>query len=154
MLTQTSVAEIKNGNIPREKSHIVITMRFYPRFLRKEMRDEFCCDLAPTKDLLTKFNAAQKKLGNHNDAFAEVDYENIFNMTPAGYEHLRRLSKLSHDKDVYLVCICAAGERCHREMLMLLGNSLYGAPIGKVFHKYPDIMKRMPEFRLGSKSEA
>lgn len=154
MLTQTSVAEVKKGSIPRDTSHIVITMRYYPRFLRKEMRDEFVCDLAPTKDLLSKFNSAQKSLGNHNAAFAEVDYENTFNLPPSGYAHLRRLSELSHTKDVYFVCICAAGEMCHREMLMLLGKELYGAPIGEVFHKYPDIVKRMPEFLLGSKSES
>lgn len=152
MLTQTSVAEVKNGKIPRKGSHIVITMRFYPRFLRKELREEFVCDLAPKKELLSSFNAAQKKLNNHNDAFAEVDYENTFYLTPEGWEHLRRLSEMSHEKDVYLVCICAAGERCHREMLMLLGKELFGAPIGKLFHSYPDLEKRIPEFRQASKA--
>lgn len=143
MLTQASVAQVKSGEFPRQKSHIVITMRFYPRFLRKELRDEFVSDLAPVKELLHDFNAAQKRLGSHNPAFAEVDYESRFQLTARGREHLRRLSEMSKEKDVYLVCICDIGERCHREILMLVANKLFECNIGMVHHTYPVIMKRL-----------
>jgi uncharacterized protein YeaO (DUF488 family) len=145
MLKQAAVSEVKDCSIPRKGSHIVITMRFYPRFLKKELRDEFVCDLAPVKELLHDFNQAQKKLGDHNPSFAQVDYENRFDLSESGMEHLKRLSDLSKNKDVYLVCICGPGERCHREMLMLMAQHLYHCKIGKVFHSYPDFMKRVPK---------
>lgn len=149
MLKQGSVADVKNGVIPRATSHIVITMRFYPRFLKKEMRDEFLCVLAPEKELLAEFNAAQKKLGSHNPAFGEVDYERRFNLSATALQHLRRLAELSHDRDVYLLCICKQGDRCHREMLLILAHRLWEAEIGDVFHDYPQFMLRISEFAVG-----
>jgi len=146
MLKQTSVAEIKRGAFPRDRSHLVITMRYYPRFLRKELRDEFIPELAPRKELLTDFNAAQKRLGDHNGSFAAVTYEERFQLTPDGVAHLKRLADLSATKDVYLACICAVGERCHREILMLIAHDMFGCAIGDVYHEYPIIMKRLPEF--------
>lgn len=146
MLKQGSVADLKSGIIPRADSHIVVTMRFYPRFLRKEMRDEFLCVLAPEKQLLSEFNAAQKKLGSHNPAFGEVDYERRFNLSPTAVGHLHRLADLSIQKDVYLLCICKLGDRCHREMLLLLANKLWKTETGEIFHDYPHFLARTAEF--------
>ena len=147
MLDQASVQQVKEGVFPRDVSHIVITMRFYPRFLKKQLRDEFICDLAPVKELLHDFNSAQKRLGDHNSAFKEIDYENRFQLSESGYAHLKRLSNLSIRKNVYLTCLCRAGEKCHREMLLLISKELFGAKIGAIFHSYPDIVRRMDEFR-------
>ncbi len=143
MLDQGSVLQAKQGYFPRDSSHIVITMRFYPRFLKKELRDEFLPDLAPNKELLHDFNEAQKRLANHNAAFPEINYEERFTLNQQALAHLERLSELSHSKDVYLLCICAPGERCHREILMLAAQHLFGCKIGKVFHEYPVFMKRL-----------
>ena len=143
MLKQGSVADVKNGIIDRDNSYIVITMRFYPRFLRKEFRDEFICELAPIKELLHDFNTAQKRLGNHNQAFPEISYEDRFELTQKGREHLERLSHLSKSKDVYLICICDVGQRCHREILMLAAHELYKCKVDKVYHTYPTFMKRL-----------
>ncbi len=145
MLNQCSVADIKNKTIPRESSHLVVAMRFYPRFLKKELRDEFICELAPTKELLGEFNAVQKRLGTHNEAFGEVDYERRFKLSSAGWAHLRRLVKLSETKDVYLICICDLGDRCHREMLLLMSKEDFDCKIGRVFHSYPEFMRRLPD---------
>jgi len=145
MLKQCSVADIKNKSIARENSHLVVAMRYYPRFLKKELRDEFVCELAPTKELLADFNAAQKRLGTHNASFGEVDYENRFRLSAAGWAHLKRLAEMSQKKDVYIICLCNLGDRCHREMLMLMSNELFGTETGQVFHTYPDFMKRLPD---------
>jgi uncharacterized protein YeaO (DUF488 family) len=147
MLKQASLGDIKRELIPRETSHLVVAMRYYPRFLKKELRDEFICALAPVKELLHDFNAAQRRLGNHNQAFPEVDYERRFDLSEAGLNHLKRLASLSKAKDVYLVCICDMGQRCHREMLLLLAKELYACHIGEVFHSYPHFMARSEEFR-------
>lgn len=143
MLKQASIAQVKNREIPRSGSHIVIAMRFYPRFLKKELRDEFVCHLAPEKELLKDFNEAQRSLRDHNSAFAHVDYNRRFELSASGRANLERLSLLSFQRDVYLACICAMGERCHREILMLAGAKLYGCPIGEVFHDYPEYMEKL-----------
>lgn len=147
MLKQGSVADVKRGALRRQDGYIAITMRYYPRFLRKELRDEFISDLAPAKELLSDFNRAQKKLGAHNPAFAETDYENRIELSASGLSHLERLAELSRSKDVYLLCICELGEKCHREMLLLLARKLFHCEIGTVCHAYPDFMKRLPEFK-------
>jgi uncharacterized protein YeaO (DUF488 family) len=145
VLKQGSVADIKRGSLSRSDGYIVVSMRFYPRFLRKELRDEFIVDLAPKKELLHDFNAAAKRLGNHNDAFPEVDYENRFELSMRAFSELQRLAKLSETRDVYIVCVCKVGDRCHREILMLIANKLFAAKIDKVFHSYPDVMRRLPD---------
>lgn len=147
MLKQASVSDIKRGAVERSRSYVVITMRYYPRFLRKEFRDEFLCELAPVKELLKDFNEAQKRLDNHNKAFPAVDYESRFDLPAKALHTLQRLAEKSRTTDVYLVCICALGERCHREMLMLLAKDLFGCPIGEVFHSYPTFAGRFPEFQ-------
>lgn len=142
MLTQASIAQYKSGSLKSPDNHLVITMRFYPRFLRSELRDEFISELAPAKELLRDFNEAQKRVG-HNGAFAEVDYENRFRLDESALQHLERLAKLSATKDVYLACICDMGEMCHREILMLAANELFNCEIGHVYHSYPTFMKRV-----------
>lgn len=146
MLKQGSVYDLKSGVLKRSMGYIVVTMRFYPRFLRKELRDEFISDLAPTKELLEDFNAAQKLSGDHNRAFADVEYEQRFELSSSAMSRLKQLALASHKKDVYLICICASGERCHREMLLLLAHKIYGCKVDKVFHEYPDFMARLSEF--------
>lgn len=145
MLKQGSVADIKKELLRRDNAHIAVTMRFYPRFLRKELRDEFISELAPAKELLREFNEAQKRLGDHNSSFAAVDYESRFELSASAVARLKHLAELSATKDVYLVCICAHGARCHREMLMLMAEQIFGCQIGEVFHSYPIFKQRVPD---------
>jgi uncharacterized protein YeaO (DUF488 family) len=146
MLKQGAVAQIKNSTITRNDGYLVVTMRFYPRFLKKELRDEFICELAPVKELLADFNASQKRLANHNMAFTDTDYESRFQLSKSALEHLRRLAKLSAKQDVYLFCVCEVGGMCHREMLMLLAHELFGCKIGEVYNDYPVLTRRFKEF--------
>jgi uncharacterized protein YeaO (DUF488 family) len=143
MLRQTSLLEVRQAKIPRAHSHIVVTMRYYPRFLKKDLRDEYVCSLAPPKELLADFNRAKTKFGDHERAFKAVRYEKRFSLTEEGLEHLKRLVALSKKRDVYFVCICPLGECCHREMLLLLARQRYKARIGKVSHAYPVFARRL-----------
>lgn len=142
MLKQAAVKDVKRGTISRDDAYIVVTMRYYPRFLRKELRDEFLAEMAPKKELLDDFNAAQRRLGSHNLAFPEVDYESRFELTERGWDHLKRLSDLSKSRDVYLVCVCEVGDMCHREILMLLAHRFFKCQIDAVFNDYPTILHR------------
>jgi uncharacterized protein YeaO (DUF488 family) len=141
MLKQASVRQIRKGEVGRKDGFIAITMCFYPRGLRKELRDEYRSDLAPTKDLLKDFNKCQKELG-HEEAFVKSHYEKRFTLTAEALSHLEELSKMSRKRDVYLVCQCEMGERCHREILLLLAKNKFHAKIAKVFKDYPVVMKK------------
>lgn len=146
MLKQGAVADIKNSTLSKDDGYLVVTMRFYPRFLKKELRDEFICELAPVKELLADFNAAQKKLSNHNMAFADTDYESRFKLSTSALGHLKRLAELSAARDVYFFCVCKVGDMCHREMLMLLAQYLFDCKIGEVYNQYPVFARRFKEF--------
>lgn len=136
MLRQASVGQIRRGEITRKQGYIVITMCFYPRGLRKELRDEYRGDLAPDRALFKDFKRWQKELG-HEKGFELSHYDDRFSLSASALETLSRLSRLSWERDVYLVCQCEPGERCHREILMLLAERRFGASIDLVRNEYP-----------------
>ena len=59
-------------------------MQYYPRFVKKELVDEYLRTFAPDKELFTEFKAQDRKLKNHDLAFAAVSYEERFSYP--GYE--------------------------------------------------------------------
>jgi uncharacterized protein YeaO (DUF488 family) len=141
LLKQASAKQIRSGELTRKHGYLVVAMRFYPRGLRKNLRDEYRSDLAPELKLFKDFKKNQARFG-HDRAFEKARYEKRFSLSERAMEHLRELSELSREKDVYLACQCEIGERCHREILLLLARKKFGARIGKVFHEYPTVMRR------------
>ena len=142
MLKQASVEQVRNLQLPRENSHIVIAMCYYPRGIKKELSDEFRSELAPDRTLFTEWKEVEKAHG-HDQAFITTRYEERFTLSPTGLYHLKKYSE--SPLDTYLVCQCKTGERCHREMLLLTGKLKYQAPIDKVFNSYPTYEKRIPD---------
>jgi uncharacterized protein YeaO (DUF488 family) len=136
MLKQGSVDQVRHQQIQRATSHIVIAMAFYPRGLKKELADEYRGDLAPARDLFKEWKEFEKAAG-HDEAFKLSRYEDRFDLSPTALFHLKTFSELAKEKDVYLICQCGIGERCHREMLLIAAHQKYDAPIDKVFHDYP-----------------
>ena len=139
---QASVQQIRSGQITREHGYIVITMCFYPRGLKKELRDEYRSDLAPDRMLFKEFKKYQKEFG-HEEGFLKSNYENRFTLNQNAIKHLQELSELSKTKDVYFVCQCEVGERCHREMLLLTAEKFFGVKIDTVFKKYSEYLNRI-----------
>lgn len=135
MLKQGSVAELRSGEISRYRDYVVVCMAFYPRGVKKELIDEYRTHLAPDKDLIKDFKAAEEKAG-HDEAFKITNYDARFRLLPEAVESLRRLTDKSRKQDVYLLCQCEAGARCHREILLLIAKERFGAEIGPVFHQY------------------
>ena len=135
MLKQGSVGQIRRGELTRKDGYLVIAMRFYPRGLRKDLRDEYQGSLAPDLALFKDFKRWQLKMG-HEQGFEKSNYDELFFLSLSALEELKRLAELSRRRDVYLVCQCEVGERCHREMLMLLAKKRFGAKIGSVSHDY------------------
>ncbi|HEX4925864.1 MAG TPA: DUF488 family protein, partial [Bdellovibrionales bacterium] len=118
------MGDIFSGKVTREDGHIVVVMRHYPRFLRREYRDEYVYALAPPRLLFEHFRLIKTETLDHAYAFKTVKYENEFWLEPEGLAALKRLAKRSEREDVFLVCQCTVGEHCHRELLMLMAREL------------------------------
>lgn len=143
MLRQCSIDDITEGRISREKAYLVVCMHFYPRHLKKEMRDEYLHKLAPDEKLLKEFNSMKTNLADHNAAFRVVKYEEKFKLVPEALDDLKRLADLSQGKDVYLACLCGTGERCHRDLLLMVAEYKFKASVEKPRFAYPDFAKRL-----------
>lgn len=145
MLKQARVEDISKNRITKLHGHIVVVTHYYPRFLKRKLLDEYVKDLAPTKELLTEFKATEKAEGDHDQSFETMNYESKFTLSEFGLSELARLSTLSKDKDVYLVCHCTVGQRCHRELLLMIAKEKFGAPIAKVHQQYPVFAERLAQ---------
>lgn len=132
MLRQASVTDIQRGRITKEDGRIVICMRHYPRFLRRELRDEYLACLAPYDELFRDFRTALGTVAHHDAAFKKSKYTKRFALSERGLAELKRLSELSRKQDVYLVCQCARGEMCHTLLLMRMAKNFFNAKIEHV----------------------
>lgn len=142
MLKQASIQQVWAQEIPRQNSVIVIAMCFYPRGVKKEWRDDYKKELAPDRELFREWKEAEK-LHGHVEAFVHSKYEERFQLSWLGEQYLKYYCNESRTKDVYLVCQCKLGEKCHREMLMLHGKIKYAAEIDKVFNDYAVYLARI-----------
>jgi len=142
MLKQASVAQLRDGEISRAQGYMVVCMAFYPRGLKKELMDEYRTHLAPDRELFAEWKEYEKKFG-HEEAFKKSNYEARFALPPDALESLRRLTDISRKQDVYLICQCQIGERCHREILALIARDKYRAEIAPLHNEYPVFEARL-----------
>jgi uncharacterized protein YeaO (DUF488 family) len=154
MLRQASVSDLITGRASREKGYVVIAMRRYPRFINRQLRDEYLPSLAADKELFEDWLSVKRRYQNHEGAYGKVKFEKRFDLTTEGLEHLARLSALASHQEVYLVCQCHEGHRCHREMLLILARRLFKAKAEKPKNAYLDLEKRIPEIRKKWKASA
>lgn len=103
--------------------------------------------MSPEKKLFEDWLSAKRRYQNHDGAFSKSRFEQRFDVSDEGLEELARLSELAKKRDVFLVCQCHSGHKCHREFLLLLARKLYKAKAEKPKHDYPAFEKRIPEFR-------
>src|SRR3954464_5762206 len=127
MLKQASVSDLITDRVSREKSYIVITMRRYPRFVNRKLRDEYLTCMSPEPGLFENWLSAKRRYQNHDGAFGKSRFEERFDLGDDGLEHLARISAMAAKRDVYLVCQCHSGMRCHREFLLILARRLFKA---------------------------
>jgi uncharacterized protein YeaO (DUF488 family) len=134
MLKTASIQEISARLITKRHGYLVVTTRYYPRTLPREFIHEYISTLAPSRALLHDFRKLAKKIG-HNEAFRNIQYTKRFELTPEALAELQRLSEMAKQKDVYLGCYCSHAQYCHRDLLLIMANALYEAPIDRI--KYP-----------------
>ena len=142
-LKQASVSDLLTGRVSKGNGYIVITMRRYPRFVRRELRDEYISQMAPDWKLFEDWLLIKRATKEHEAAFRRSHYESRFTISPEGLEHLHRLSSLSRREDVYLVCQCKVGQRCHRELLILLAREWFHAEVEGPYNDYSLFQKRI-----------
>jgi len=154
MLRQASVSDLITGRASREKGYVVIAMRRYPRFINRALRDEYLPSLAADRKLFEDWLSAKRRYQDHEGAYKRAKFESRYELTDEGMEHLARLSALAEKQDVYLVCQCHEGHRCHRELLLILAKKLFRAKTEKPKNEYPVFEKRIPAIRKAYKSRA
>ncbi|MEW6056594.1 MAG: hypothetical protein AB1540_08255 [Bdellovibrionota bacterium] len=145
MLKQCSAQDLLKKKVTRANGFIVICMRHYPRYLKKELRDSYSAKLAPSEELFTEFNSLKTNLGNHNAAFRIANYESKFDLSDEGLEELKGLSQKSQVEDVYLVCQCGPGELCHRDLLLILARHYFHVETETPRFPYRNFVKRLEE---------
>jgi uncharacterized protein YeaO (DUF488 family) len=143
MLCQASVQNLRDGLVNRERGLVVITMRKYPRGLAREKRDLYRPNLSPDATLFAEFKELEKKLLDHNQAFIAADYESRFRLTRTSLHELGELCEMAQTQDVFLVCQCAIGQRCHRELLLLLARHHFEVSVEDPKNAYPKFVERL-----------
>ena len=147
LLYRASVQDVRQGNPSRKRGCLVVVMQFYPRFLTREKVDEYVRGLAPDKALFTEFKSQERASADHDGAFEAVDYQNRFDLVPAGWSELQRLSDHSKTRDTFLICQCALHQRCHADLLLLATRYFFQADIPAPRIKYPLFEVRLPQMR-------
>jgi uncharacterized protein YeaO (DUF488 family) len=143
LLHQASVSDLISGKVDRSLGHVVITMRRYPRFVHRELRDEYLSEMSPDRKLFEDWLTIKRRTGSHEAAFAKSRYESRFSLSEDGLRQLARLSRLSKRKQVFLVCQCRVGQRCHREMLLIIAKKFFGAKIEGPYNEYRQFERRL-----------
>lgn len=150
MLKRDSVHSIQTGKLSREDAYLVVTMLHYPRFLKKELIDEYARSLAPPEGLFSEFKTLDRKIKDHNTAFRSVDYEDRFDLAEEGRKDLARLSELSRTREVALICVCKETDLCHCDLLLLWARHAYGAEVSGLGIQYPIFESRLRSGELTS----
>lgn len=145
MLKQARVEDISKNRITKLHGHIVVVTHYYPRFLKRKLIDEYIKELAPTRELLTEFKETEKTAGDHDEGFEVMNYESKFTLSESGLAELSRITSLAATKDVYLVCHCTVGQRCHRELLLMIAKEKFSGVVGRVHQPYPVFAERLKE---------
>lgn len=144
MLRQASVSDLLNERVSRNrKNYIVVTMRRYPRFLNRQYRDEYVSEMSPDWKLFEDWLTAKRKFNDHNGAFDRSHFEERFTISELGLEHLARLCAIAAKKDVYFVCQCATGQKCHRELVLMIAKKYFKVKVEKSKNEYPLFAKRL-----------
>lgn len=147
MLRQASVSDLIRDRVSVDTGYIVITMRRYPRFISRQLRNEYLSCMSPEPKLFEDWLSAKRRHQDHDGAFARARFEQRFAVGEEGLMHLARLSERARAQDVYLVCQCPTGERCHREFLLILAKELFGAPAERPRNAYPVFRRRVAALR-------
>ena len=143
MLDRASVAEVKAGKISRADGYLVVSMRLYPRFLAKELTNEYVKGLSPDETIFCCYREFKKQLGDQNRAFQLAGYEQNFALSNQGMKDLARLSAASRNQNVYLICQCDRHEFCHVDLMLLMAENHFEARIGNLPYGYPVFRDRL-----------
>lgn len=101
-----------------EGTRILIT-RHHPRGVKKSRYDVWYRDLAPSRELLSRWKRSEINWDSFKASLMEEYAAN-----PKVTEILRQLAVESRDKDITLLCFERRGEPCHRYIIEDLVNNV------------------------------
>jgi len=110
------------NKLPKSSYKILIT-RFYPFYIKdiKKKVDEWIPDLAPSKELLKVYKDELKRTNEQRIAWNISRYDSTFRRqimrNSESFKELKRIGKLSKEKDVYLLCHEKDEAYCHRRIV-------------------------------------
>jgi hypothetical protein len=90
MLRQASVSDLISDRVSRETGYVVITMRRYPRFVNRLLRDEYLSCMSPELELFEDWLSAKRRHQDHDRAFARSRFEERFDVGDEGLLVLAR----------------------------------------------------------------
>ncbi|MGZ3745497.1 MAG: DUF488 family protein, N3 subclade [Pseudobdellovibrionaceae bacterium] len=143
LIKRASVSEVKNKKISKTLGYLVVTMRIYPRFLSKELVNEYKPSLSPQKDLFQRYRDFKKKNSDQNKSFEMANYQQEFDLSEDARRDLAELVKRSKHQDVYMICQCERDERCHVDLMLLIAEKEYGAEIENLPFDYLAFRRRL-----------
>jgi uncharacterized protein YeaO (DUF488 family) len=143
MLKRGSVPDVRAGRLTRRDGHLVVTMCYYPRFVRKEQIDEYTNVLAPDRALFGDYKKAERSTGQHDEAFSVVRYEERFRLSKEALGKLDALIEQAGHSDVYLICQCGGEQRCHTDMLLMTAKARGARHVEKPHFDYPMWARRL-----------
>lgn len=143
MLYRAPIQDLKDGRVSRRHTYTVVVMQYYPRFVPKNLVDEYLRSLAPEKELFREFKDHERAIHDHDRAFREVAYEERFQLTSEGKEDLERLAMLAKERTVVLFCQCSALHCCHADLLLLWARHRFSTHVQIPRVEYPAFRKRL-----------
>ncbi|MGZ6466837.1 MAG: DUF488 family protein, N3 subclade [Bdellovibrionota bacterium] len=142
--------DLKGGKLLRipAREYVVVAMRIYPRFLKKNQLDEYLSELSPEPGLFAEYRNLVTEHDCHESAFELVNYEGRFDLSSGGKKQLERLSTLSQTCNVHLICRCKAEEHCHVDLVLLMAKHFFGVPVPPLPFRYQRFQARLMENKI------
>ena len=108
--------------------------------------DKYIRALAPPAELFSDFKIQDRKLKNHNAAFALVNCEARFDLSEERKQQLSLLVQVSRQQDVALICQCRDFDRCHCDLLLIWAERKLGPTVQGLIYDYPICRARLENF--------
>jgi uncharacterized protein YeaO (DUF488 family) len=117
MIKEAHITQMKEKIIEDPTTRFYVVMQKPPEYVRFDQIQE-CPALAPSTEILEKLKTCQLTWDEYKEKYLK-ELQN-----PITKELLKFITQESKEKDVYFVCGCESGDRCHRFILLSAMDNL------------------------------
>jgi uncharacterized protein YeaO (DUF488 family) len=111
MIKEVHITQMKKKFIEDPTTRFYVVMKKPPESVRFDQMQE-CPVLAPSTEILEKLKSCQLTWGEYKEKYLKEL------QSPIAKELMKFITQESKKKDVYFVCGCESGDRCHRFILL------------------------------------